>query len=69
MPLTTPDPGRVMLKTGPLAGRLAGLFAIRMPVLGCIRIAEGTAVCAVPGGAAVREPGHSGARWVFGGAA
>jgi hypothetical protein len=64
-----PDPVRSKLNAGPLAVRLASLFAIRMPVLGCIRIApEGTAACAVLAGAAVREPRHSGARWAGGAA-
>ena len=64
-----PDPVRSKLKTNLLAGRLAGLFANLLPVLGCIRIApEGTAACAVLTGAAVREPRHSGARWAGGAA-
>ena len=64
-----PDPVRSKLKTNLLAGRLAGLFVIRMPALGCIRIAapEGATACAVAlRGAAVREP--AGTRCAPGGA-
>ena len=65
MALAHPYPVRVRWPTtGPLAKRFAGLFAIRMPILGCIHVApEGIAVCAVARrGAAVREYGHDGTR-------
>ena len=66
-----PDPVRSKLNPNLLAKRvIASLMRDLREPFGCLRTApEGAAACAVPSGAAVREPGHNGTRSPLGGVA